>query len=467
MSKSTLDSSTKNIAVILAGGMGKRFGETVPKQLSKVAGKTVIEHTLKVFNDTQLVDEIIIVIKSGYEHKVLELVNINGFSKVSRVLLGGEERRDSTLAAINALAPEPGSDKFNVLFHDAVRPFVGEKIVQRCLDALLHYNAVDVAINTADTIIAVEDDLIVDMPKRDKLRRGQTPQGFKLGTIKHAYELAEQDSEFVATDDCGVVHRYLPDEPIVVVSGEENNIKITHEQDIFLADKLFQIRTQETNYQHSENYYNSCFGGKTLVVFGGSYGIGMDIVKLANKYGANVFSFSRTQTNTSIESGSDVKKALDSVYSETGQIDFVVNTAAILIRKSFSHMTHNEIMKTLNVNYLGVINIAKLSLSYLKISHGHLLLFTSSSYTRGRANYSLYSSSKAAVVNLTQALADEWDAFRVKINCINPARTKTPMRVANFGQEDDSTLLDPVTVAKEAITTLVSSYTGQVINVNF
>ena len=94
-----------------------------------------------------------------------------------------------------------------------------------------------------------------------------------------------------------------------------------------------------------------------------------------------------------------------------------------------------------------------------------LLFYTSSSYTRGRAFYSLYSSTKAAVVNFVQAIAQEWEASGVKVNCINPERTKTPMRERNFGVEDASTLLTAETVAKESLKTLLSDFTGQVIDV--
>jgi 2-C-methyl-D-erythritol 4-phosphate cytidylyltransferase len=94
-----------------------------------------------------------------------------------------------------------------------------------------------------------------------------------------------------------------------------------------------------------------------------------------------------------------------------------------------------------------------------------MLLFTSSSYTRGRAGYSLYSSAKAATVNLTQALADEWSPAGVRINCVNPERTATPMRTKAFGHEAMDTLLDSMSVARSSLDVLVSGQTGQIIDV--
>lgn len=128
-------------------------------------------------------------------------------------------------------------------------------------------------------------------------------------------------------------------------------------------------------------------------------------------------------------------------------------------------MKYDDILNLIRVNYLGAINVAKESFSYLAKSHGGLLLFTSSSYTRGRAMYSLYSSSKAAIVNLVQALSEEWKSYNIKINCINPERTKTPMRIQNFGIEPENSLLSPQFVAETSIMTLLSGLTGQVIDV--
>ena len=92
-------------------------------------------------------------------------------------------------------------------------------------------------------------------------------------------------------------------------------------------------------------------------------------------------------------------------------------------------------------------------------------MFTSSSYTRGRANYGVYSASKAAVVNLTQALAEEWAPDAVAVNCINPQRTRTPMRTAAFGEEPPTTLLEPEHVAQVSLRVLASDLTGQVVPV--
>ena len=458
-----LEIKKKNVAVILSGGIGSRFGLDIPKQFAKLAGKTIIEHTIEAFHNHYLIDEITIVIHKDWIWKIEEIVATNNYSKVEKILVGGEERKDSTLSAIAAYVEE--RDIVNFLFHDAVRPFVNNKIIDMCVDALQHHNAIDVAIGATDTIIEVENNIINNIPNRAKMMQGQTPQCFKYKTIEKAYKNAEKDPDFKPTDDCGIVRKYLPNENIYVVLGALENMKITHPQDIFLADKLIQLRTHNIMDRFSDAYYKDKLHSKVFVVFGGSKGIGHEIHKLATEYGAIVYSFSRGESNTDISVDSDVKKALEYVYNKENRIDYVINTASILVKKSLLNTQTSEILDIMNINYLGAINIIRHSISYLEKTHGQILNFTSSSYTRGRANYSLYSSTKVAIVNLTQALGEELLSKNIRINCINPERTLTPMRIASFGKEDPATLLNPIDVAYTSLNTLISQITGQIVDV--
>ena len=455
----------KNIAIILAGGSGSRFGLNIPKQFAKVAGKTLIEHTLDTFQKNRLIDEICIVIKADWIDKIEEIVIKGNYSKVKKILNGGEERKDSSLSAINAYKTEENSDKYNLVFHDAVRPFVTDGIIQKCIEGLTHYSSIDVAIPATDTIIEVKKSIISNIPNRSDMMQGQTPQCFKLETIAKAYDIAQKDPNLKATDDCGIVRKYLPSEEIYVVEGSVENIKITYEQDIFMADKIFQLRKQVLNYKYTDEHYKEAFRNKVMVVFGGSYGIGKDIGDLAQKFGAKVYFYGRSSTNTDVARVADVKLGLEQAIGESGKIDFVINTASILVKEPLAHTDYSSVLDVININYLGAVNVAKESITYLEQSKGSLLNFTSSSYTRGRQNYSLYSSTKAAMVNLTQALGEELVSKGIRVNCINPERTQTPMRIANFGNEPADTLLSSIEVAYSSINTLLADFTGQVVDV--
>jgi 2-C-methyl-D-erythritol 4-phosphate cytidylyltransferase len=307
----TMDGSParpRRIAVLLAGGVGVRIGLDIPKQLLKVAGKTLLEHTLAVL------DQHPVMMAPGHLDAVRAIVRDGGYDKVTSIEEGGETRNDTTERALRAI----GDDESHVLFHDAVRPLLSARIITECFEALEKHAAVDVAIPSADTIIEVgPDNMIRDIPPRAMLRRGQTPQAFRSSVIRRAYEIAAQDPEFEATDDCTVVLRYLPDEPIWVVRGDERNMKVTDPIDVYIADKLFQLTHTEAPEDITEDDYRSALADRSVVVFGGSYGIGADICKLAEQYGARVFSFSRSSTGTHVERRDDLVAAAEQVLAET------------------------------------------------------------------------------------------------------------------------------------------------------
>lgn len=454
----------KNVAVILAGGSGSRFGLNYPKQFVKLAGRTVIEHTVQIFQEHEQIDAIVIVARAEDTEDVLAMARRNVWTKVERVIQGGVDRFGSTLSAIECLSDHPRDTK--VLFHDSVRPLLAPSVITECLAALDRHNAVDVVIPTADTIIQLgADGCLESIPRRDLLRRGQTPQGFRLGQLAEAYRRASASGNRAFTCDCSVFKLMMPDDPIAVVEGSATNVKITHADDLFIADKLFQCRGDEQAVLKSPGLTPFAFEGKTLVAFGGNSGIGEAIIEQAKGLGARTFSFSRSTTGTDVADPAAVARALEQVSAAAPCIDFVVSTAAILTRKPLETMTYEEIATGLRVNLAGVIHVALASLPYLRKSRGSLLCFTSSSYTRGRAFYSIYSSTKSAVVNFCQAIAEEWNEIGVRVNCVNPERTRTPMRVHAFGLEPDGSLLEPDIVADASLRTLVSPLTGQVIDV--
>jgi len=457
---SSARSGLPTCAVVLAGGTGTRVGLGLPKQLIKVAGKSIIEHTLDALQASDVIDEIHVVMSNAYIDQLSDLLG-RRYSKLHSILPGGATRNDSTRAALAAL----GDRECKVLFHDAVRPFVDDRILRDCVTALDFNDAVDVVIESADTIVEVgEEEALVGIPDRSRLRRGQTPQGFLLSTIREAYALADAAGFTSATDDCSVVLRFLPDTRITAVNGSEENIKITRPLDLIIADRLFQLASRTLAGDQNPGPRQS-LQGKTIVIFGGSYGIGYAVARGAEALGATVLSFSRSDTQTDIRDPEGVTEALAKAAATTGAIDAVIISAATLTRAALMELTDAGVIEQLEINLLGPALIAKAAGPYLAKSGGHLVFFTSSSYTRGRAEYSLYSAAKAGIVNLTQALADEWSHLGVKVNCINPERTATPMRRSAFGDEPPESLLSASTVAQSVLDLIRSSYTGLVVDV--
>ena len=225
----------KNYAIILASGTGNRYGAEIPKQFVKIAGKTVFEHTIEVFQKSKYIDSIIVVITPEYRYFAEELLLKNKFDKVIKLLNGGEIRKDSSYIGVNSIEEEDA----NVLIHDCARPFVTQKIIKDCVTALKNYNAVNVAIPATDTIITVKDNCIDDIPKRENLMQSQTPQCFRLSLIKKAHELSKNDNNF--TDDCGLIVKYELSK-IYTVKGDNQNIKITYASDIYLAEEIIKKR---------------------------------------------------------------------------------------------------------------------------------------------------------------------------------------------------------------------------------
>ena len=223
------------IAVLLAGGVGTRLGLPIPKQLLTLRGRTVLEHTLSVFHDHPEVDEVVVMMAADHVAEARAVVEAGDFPKVGAVLPGGATRGETSRRALDWLADRPGSTK--VLLHDAVRPFVAPSAVSACLAALDEGDAVTVALPSTDTLLEVDDlGVVRGSPPRAGVRRAQTPQGFRLETIRRAY--AALDPDMHATDDCTVVLRATPEVAIRVVEGEPRNIKITTATDVLLAEAL-------------------------------------------------------------------------------------------------------------------------------------------------------------------------------------------------------------------------------------
>ena len=246
----------RNIAVILAGGTGSRMGSSVPKQFLELGGRTVIEYSIETFFSHPAIDEVAVVVHPDWRGRMEEIVASGQWSvaggKLKKIIDGGSERYMSSLNAIMAYIDEP--DDTNLLLHDAARPFVSVEIIDRVVAALQCHEAVGVAVPSTDTVWEVHPDMggelivksekceiprfVARIPERRLMWRAQTPQAFRLPLIRDAYQRALQDPMFQATDDCGVVRKYMPGTKIAVVEGVERNMKVTTPQDIVALEQI-------------------------------------------------------------------------------------------------------------------------------------------------------------------------------------------------------------------------------------
>ena len=238
----------RNIAVILAGGIGARVGGNTPKQLLPLQdGKSVLEHAVDAFEQSPHIHEICIVMHPDYIMHAEQMLLANAWQKVRHIIPGGKERWESSLNAIRIYSEvqcetSDHRKEVNLLLHDAARPFVSQEIIANVCQALEEHEAVVVAIPSTDTVYEMADDNVARIPQRSTIMRAQTPQAFRLELIAEAYTKAlSVDSlsaaacaaaHLPATDDCGVVFNHMPDVKIHIVLGEEQNRKITFKEDI-------------------------------------------------------------------------------------------------------------------------------------------------------------------------------------------------------------------------------------------
>lgn len=275
------------IAIILAAGFGTRFDPAKPKQLVSVADRPVIEWTIEAFEDCPEVTDILVVVNATVSDAVEKVIDDMGSRKVRGIVPGGETRADSTRAALEFLREYNIPDDAKVLIHDGVRPFVSPKTILDCVAALDSVNAATVAVPSTDTILiaapagadgteadgassdgASSDGASSDsassnnvarfdtsaapivriVPDRATTYRAQTPQCFRFATISEAYRRAAGDENFHPTDDTRVVVDYLPDEPVAVVEGSDDNIKITTQPDLEVAELIVPRARRVRNY---------------------------------------------------------------------------------------------------------------------------------------------------------------------------------------------------------------------------
>lgn len=231
-----MEKRAHNIAAILAGGVGSRTGNGEPKQFLDMAGKTLLERTVDVFEAHPAIDRIIVVSHPDHLARVEAIRHAGDYRKWHATVPGGAERYLSSVAAVEACTDIADG---NLLIHDAARPFVSHAIINRLLAALDEFTAAVPVISLSDTLLEVDENYVKCAPNRENFRLAQTPQAFRLSTFRKAAMNAKEDANIYVTDDCGLYSRYFPQEKIKIVEGEKCNQKLTYQTDIEEFEKKF------------------------------------------------------------------------------------------------------------------------------------------------------------------------------------------------------------------------------------
>jgi ribitol-5-phosphate 2-dehydrogenase (NADP+) / D-ribitol-5-phosphate cytidylyltransferase len=445
-------------ALVLAGGSGDRFAAEIPKQFIRLAGEPILLRSLRTVAGSG-VDQVVVVAHPSWIEETNEIVREAELGVPVTVVPGGVTRNESTQRGLAAL---DAADDDIVIVHDAVRPLVPTEVILRSIEPILSGRAegTDTVIPSADTLVVMEGDRVVEIPERARYRRGQTPQTFRAGVLREAYAKAAAAGDLTATDDCSLVLRHVPRARIVGVTGDEVNLKITTRTDLVLADRMIQMRTLGS----SDPVPTRSLQGSRAYVVGGTDGIGRAIAEAATNAGATVRTDGR-RTGLDIRDAGLIEARMDAAAEALGGLDHVICTAGIMRVGPSAEATAAELAEVIEVNVTGTLVVARAAYRHLQASQGSFTVFASSSFTRGRANYVAYSASKAAVVNLAQGLAEEWAPDRIRVNAVSPERTDTSMRRSAFPDESRVGMLQPEDVAAATLRLIQSELTGQVLDV--
>ena len=220
-------------AIIVGAGEGVRFGEVRPKQFSYLCKKPIFCWTIERFEKCELIDKIILVIPPGMKEYVQKsILSYSDYKKIKATVEGGKERGDSVFQGLQAV----DKDTDIVLIHDGVRPLIFSYLIERLIHQVEKCGAATLAVPMKETVKEVTREGAVDKTlNRKKLYSIQTPQGFKREIIWKAYETARKSGQW-ANDDAALVEKM--GKRVIVVPGNEMNIKITTSLDLKLAEIL-------------------------------------------------------------------------------------------------------------------------------------------------------------------------------------------------------------------------------------
>jgi 2-C-methyl-D-erythritol 4-phosphate cytidylyltransferase/2-C-methyl-D-erythritol 2,4-cyclodiphosphate synthase len=242
----------KTVAIIPAGGLGKRLGGNIAKQYLCLNSLPVLVHTIRVFQKSDVISEVVLVVPQDDIASVRkQIVEKYGLTKVSTIVAGGHERQDSVRNGLRAIAMKCDV----VMVHDGVRPFVTGEMIARVAAAAADIGAASIGVKAKDTIKETTDEnRVTGTLPRHNLWQTQTPQAFQYELLCKAYEAAAGDN-FYGTDDASLVERLGAE--VRMIAGSYENIKITTPEDLMMAEALMKEKRKEQMICRSGLGYDS------------------------------------------------------------------------------------------------------------------------------------------------------------------------------------------------------------------
>lgn len=229
-----------NIALIIAGGSGSRMNLEIPKQFLTVNEKPVIIYTLEAFEHHPQIERIAVVCLEGWETMLLAYAKQFGITKLSHIIAGGHDGQQSIRNGVQELERHYG-ERDIVLIHDAIRPLVSAEIISDCIMKTEHFGCAVASIPCAEAMLETSDNTVSNTSyPRDRLRRTQTPQGFRLSEICDLHREAEQREVRNSIASCTLMIEL--GRPVFFSLGSEKNIKLTTTEDLDIFTALLKER---------------------------------------------------------------------------------------------------------------------------------------------------------------------------------------------------------------------------------
>jgi len=227
-----------NIAVIFAGGVGKRMGQTdKPKQFIEIEGKPIIIHTLEIFERNKNIDKIVISSLKEWIVYLQDLIEKYNITKVDKIVPGGETGQMSIFAGVRA-AKELYPEDSIVLLNDGVRPFIDDDLINRNIENVkMNGSAISCVSSTETFLIVDKEKNVKQIPERPNSLIAKAPQSFYLKDIYEVHIKAQKDNIYDSIDSCTLMGYYK--RPLSVVMTDYDNIKITTPKDISLAASIY------------------------------------------------------------------------------------------------------------------------------------------------------------------------------------------------------------------------------------
>ena len=231
-----------NIAVIFAGGVGKRMhSKDKPKQFLTIHGIPIIVHTLRHFQKNEQIDAIVISCVEGWIPHLQKLMKEYNLTKVKKIVVGGETGQLSIYNGLVAAKSIAKEEKAIVLIHDGVRPMIGSDLISRNIDSVKLHGSAITTVKVKETIMEVsEDGSIVYIPSRKNSRLARAPQSFWLDDILSVHKAALADNRTDFIDSCTMMQSF--GKKLYLIDGPDENIKITTPEDFYIMRAILDAK---------------------------------------------------------------------------------------------------------------------------------------------------------------------------------------------------------------------------------